>query len=191
MKTRVMTTPKDKLRRPAESLNDGSLENTSQARGCGVTSSQSESTLRNGHCGRRSARNGFQLFSVFVAMLLAAIALSGCCVTKPTLGAISVTDLSGKVAGQISSVVVGSSVDVSVAVYGNTGSLGVDWSLLCGGSAVVGFTTNVCGTITPVHVGSNINMVYLAPPYIPVGNTVTLTATVTSDPSQSASVTLT
>lgn len=101
------------------------------------------------------------------------------------------TDPSGTIAGQVSSVVVSSSVNVSVAVSGATVGLGVDWNLLCGGSAVVGFTTNVCGTITPVHVGSNINMVYLAPPYIPVGNTVTLTANATGDPSESASVTLT
>ncbi len=150
--------------------------------------SQSEGTPRNGHCKRRPARNGFQLLSACVAMLLAVIALSGCSASKPTLGAISVTDPSGKV---VSSVVVGSSVDVSVAVNGNTGALGVDWSLLCGGSAVIASNPSPCGTITPLHVGSNINMVYLAPPYIPVGNTVTLTATVTSDPSQSASVALT
>ena len=43
----------------------------------------------------------------------------------------------------------------------------------------------------PVHVGSNINMLYTAPAYVPIGNTVTLTAAATSDPSEKSSVTLT
>jgi hypothetical protein len=88
-------------------------------------------------------------------------------------------------------VVVSATVNVSVAVGSDTSGLGVDWNLICGGSAVPGFTLNVCGTINPVYVGSNINMIYTAPQYIPVGNTVTLTAASTSDPSRSVSVTLT
>lgn len=129
------------------------------------------------------------LFPILLSLI--AILIAGCTNAKPTLGAISVTDPSGAVKGQVNSVIVGGSVDVSVAVSNDTPALGVDWSLLCGGSAVPGFTANVCGTITPVHVGSNINMVYLAPAYIPVSNTVTLTATSTVDPSESTSAVLT
>ncbi|MGO9336289.1 MAG: hypothetical protein ACLPY1_02155 [Terracidiphilus sp.] len=122
---------------------------------------------------------------------LIAVSLAGCSNPMPRIGAISVTDPSGGTTGQVTSVIVSTSVNVTVAAVNGTTSLGVDWNLLCGGSAVPGFTTNVCGTITPVHVGSNANMVYVAPTYIPIGNTVTLTATATSDPSQSVSVTLT
>ena len=124
--------------------------------------------------------------SIFIA-----IVATGCSVARPSLGAISVTSPNGTSSAQVTSVVVSLSVDVTLSVSNDPTGLGVDWSLVCGGSAVPGFTTNVCGTITPVHVGSNISMVYLAPEYVPIGNTVTLTANATSDPSQSVSVTLT
>jgi hypothetical protein len=187
-----MTTPHDNLRRPAENLNDGSLEDTSRAGGCRrAEPSQSESAPPNGGRRRRTAGNGFQFLPAFFVLLLFATALSGCSATRPILGVISVTNPTGTPAGQVSSVVVNSSVDISVAVNGDRAGLGVDWNLLCGGSAVTTANPNPCGTITPVHVGSNVNMVYLAPPYIPVANTVTLTAIATGDPSQSASVTLT
>jgi hypothetical protein len=117
--------------------------------------------------------------------------LSGCSLSKPQLGPISVTDPSGGVQGQLISVIVNATVAVSVPVSEDGTNLGVDWSLTCLGSSVVTYTTNVCGTLNPVHVGSNINMLYTAPAYVPIGNTVTLTAAVTSDPSQQSSITLT
>ncbi|HUB51907.1 MAG TPA: hypothetical protein VL986_07165 [Terracidiphilus sp.] len=83
-----------------------------------------------------------------------------------------------------------STVDVSVTVTSGP-NLGVDWALTCGGSPNSIETTNVCGTLNPVHVGSNANMVYTAPAYVPVGTTVNLTATVTSDPTVSTTVALT
>lgn len=129
------------------------------------------------------------LFLSFFCLVV--LAVTGCSMPKPHLGAISITKPTGSSQGQVSSVIVSASVDVSVAVGSDGANLGVDWSLFCGGSPIASYTTNVCGTITPVHVGSNINMVYLAPAYVPVGNTVTLTAQATSDPSLSSSVTLT
>ena len=138
--------------------------------------------------GRAALPNVFFVFFFCWVVL----AVCGCSApTKPQLGAISVTDPGGTSQTQTTSVIVNASVDVSVTVDNDGANLGVDWSLLCGGSPIASYTTNVCGTITPVHVGSNINMVYLAPAYVPVGNTATLTATLTSDPSRSASVTLT
>jgi hypothetical protein len=123
--------------------------------------------------------------------LLVVFGLTGCSPVKPQIGSISVTDPSGVVQGQLTSVIVNTAAAVSVSVINDSNSLGVDWSLSCLGSSVATYTTNVCGTLNPVHVGSNINMLYTAPAYVPVGNTVTLTADVTSDPSQSLSVTLT
>lgn len=150
---------------------------------------KSETRIRDRH--RKRARNGLRSLHVYVFLVFIALIPTGCTVTKPSLGAISVTDPGGTASAQITSVIVNASVDVSVAVNNDTTGLGVDWSLQCGGSAVPGYKTNVCGTITPVHVGSNINMVYVAPVYVPIGNTVTLIATATSDPSKSVSVTLT
>ncbi|MGA9673652.1 MAG: hypothetical protein WBQ94_30955 [Terracidiphilus sp.] len=132
----------------------------------------------------------FRVILAFLVLHLIVLTQTGCSGTKSALGSISVTNPTGG-SGQANSVIVNNSVDVTVSVIGNAAGLGVDWNLLCGGSAVVGYTTDVCGSLTPVHVGSNIAMVYLAPQYVPVGNTVTLTATVTGNPSQSASVTLT
>ncbi len=140
--------------------------------------------------GKMAALCALDFLALFPIVFLVAVSVAGCSDPKAGLGAISVTNPNGGTSGQVTSVIVNTSVNVSVPVSNDTSSLGVDWSLLCGGSAVPGFTINVCGTITPVHVGSNINMVYLAPPYVPIGNSVTLTATATSDPSQSVSVTL-
>jgi hypothetical protein len=128
------------------------------------------------------------LFSLF---FLAVLGLSGCSSTKPQLGPISVTNANGGAPGQLTSVIVSSAVDVSVPVLNNANNLGVDWTLTCGGSAVITFTTNVCGTLNPVYVGSNIEMLYTAPAYVPIGNTVTLTASAAGDPSVQSSVTLT
>jgi hypothetical protein len=136
-------------------------------------------------CGR------IQIAAAFLIITLIAIGVTACSKSVSTLGAISVTDPNGATSGQVTSVIVNTSVDVSVAASGDLAGLGVDWNLLCGGSAVTVSNPNPCGTITPTHVGSNINMVYLAPLYVPIGNTVTLTASATGDPSLSVSVVLT
>ena len=140
---------------------------------------------------RKRSGNVLRSFPVIEFLLLAPLILTGCTRTRPSLGTISVTNPTATSSAPVTSVIVETSVDVSVAVNNGTPGLGVDWTLLCGGSAVVGYTTNVFGTITPVYVNSNINMVYLAPEYVPIGNTVTLTATSVSDPSETVSVTLT
>jgi len=119
------------------------------------------------------------------------VGLFGCSGLKQQLGVISVTDPSGTVHGQLTSVIVNATAAVSIPVFNDANSLGVDWALTCSGSSVPTYTTNVCGTLNPVHVGSNINMIYTAPAYVPIGKTVVLTATATSDPSLQSSVTLT
>ena len=134
------------------------------------------------------------LNAMFLSFLCtAAIAAIGCSALKPQLGAISVT---GSNSVSQSSVVVSvpgspSSVNVTVGVANDGTNLGVNWSLVCGGSPTKLETTNVCGTMAPVYAGNKSDMTYTAPYYVPIGNTVTLTATATSDPSQSASVILT
>jgi len=123
--------------------------------------------------------------------LLLFCGICGCSAVKQQLGAISVTDPSGVKPGQLTSVIVSATAAISVPVLNDPNALGVDWLLTCGGSSVPTYTTNVCGTLNPVHVGSSINMIFTAPAYVPIGNTVTLTAAATSDPSEKTSVTLT
>ena len=125
-------------------------------------------------------------------LCFAAFALSGCSSTRPTIGGISVTDTKPPNPA-ISSVVVGATANVSASVGNDGPNLGVDWTLNCGGSPNTALepASVACGSLNPVHVGSDIVMVYTAPAYVPTGNTVTLTATATSDPAVSASVNLT
>jgi hypothetical protein len=126
-----------------------------------------------------------------VLMLALAGSLTGCSTPRPQISAISVTAPSGSTQGQATSVVVNATVDVSVTVNNDGPNLGVDWNVTCGGSPNSIETTNVCGTLNPAHVGSTVEMIYTAPAYVPIGNTVTLTAQVTSDPSVQATVVLT
>jgi hypothetical protein len=116
---------------------------------------------------------------------------TGCSTARPQISAISVSNPSGSTQGKITSVVVNATVDVSVTVVNDGPNLGVDWNVTCGGSPNTIETTNVCGTLNPAHVGSTVEMLYTAPAYVPVGNTVTLAAQVTSDPAVQASLVLT
>ena len=137
--------------------------------------------------------------AVFLLLSMALAALWGCNVSAvPQLGAISVTtDPATTPPTALSSVIVGTPAFVSVAVGQDQENLGVNWTVTCLGSPKVvppnqpNPDPNPCGTISPVYVGSNVNMTYTAPTYIPVGNTVTITAFATSDPAVSSSITLT
>ncbi len=137
--------------------------------------------------GRAAWMNTVILFPLCFFMLV----LAGCSGSKPHLDGFSVTDPSSGAA--ITTVIVNATADVSVSVGSDGPNLGVDWSLVCGGSPNTALepASVACGSLNPVHVGNSIAMVYTAPAYVPIGSTVTLTAAVTSDPSVTASVTLT
>jgi hypothetical protein len=89
----------------------------------------------------------------------------------------------------------GSATNLSAFVDDGTatnaaGQLGVDWSVSCNGS--------VCGSMIPQHTASDngrstqqVTTSYAAPPIVPTGGTVTITATATADPSKTVSATLT
>lgn len=119
--------------------------------------------------------------------------LSGCGSSVATkAGAISVTYPSGVTADQFP---VLSTVAVSMAPLNEKVNAGVDWTLTCGGSPlappVSGVTSVGCGTLLPAHTASGVPATYTAPALIPVGTTVTITAAVTSDPSQTSTLALT
>jgi hypothetical protein len=68
--------------------------------------------------------------------------------------------------------------------------LGVDWTLTCGGNAQIGYVTTGCGSLLPAHTANGVPATYTAPGAIPADNTITITARVTSDPSQASSATI-
>jgi hypothetical protein len=65
---------------------------------------------------------------------------------------------------------------------------GVDWTVTCGSTGA-----GACGSfsLNPAHTASNVVIIYTAPPSVPTGNTVTIIATSTADPTQSVSATVT
>jgi hypothetical protein len=60
----------------------------------------------------------------------------------------------------------------------------VDWSVSCG-------TANACGSFTAAHTASGVSTAYTAPPAVPAGGTVTLTAKSTTSPAVSISAVVT
>jgi hypothetical protein len=106
-------------------------------------------------------------------------------------GSISVTEPSGATSGQLSSLSAGSTVQVNMTPVGDKSNDGVNWTVTCGGSPVTGsITGGACGTFVPTHTPDGVASMFTAPSIIPIGNTVTITAAVASNPSASSSVTL-
>jgi hypothetical protein len=130
---------------------------------------------------------------VLVLSMTATGILSGCGSNlSGKAGAISVTDPSGTVSGQLTSLAVGAKANVVMTPVNDTLNVGVDWSVLCSGSPITGNTTNgACGTISPAHTIAGAIAVYTAPTNIPIDNTVTISAALTSNPSARSSSTLT
>ena len=82
-----------------------------------------------------------------------------------------------------SSLVVASSTPVTAVVANDSSNAGVDWSVTCASSGA-------CGSFNPTHTASGTATTYTAPPAIPAGNTVTITATSTADHTKSVSATI-
>ena len=130
-----------------------------------------------------------------VCMVALAMMLSGCGSSfssgGATAGPISMTNAAG-VTGPVTSLAVGSAVQLRITPVGDKSSAGVDWTVTCGGNPVTGSITNgACGTLAPVHTVDGASTFYTAPSQVPINTSITITATVTSNPSQSTSVSLT
>ncbi|MBT9331577.1 hypothetical protein [Paracidobacterium acidisoli] len=105
-------------------------------------------------------------------------------------GPISVT--SSTHTGQVSSLAVSTAVNVSTTPVNDPANEGVDWTVTCGGNPVTGSVTGgACGTLAPTHTPGGAAALYTAPGLIPLGTTVTITASVASNPSQTSRVRLT
>jgi hypothetical protein len=146
--------------------------------------------------GQRRARwigpgNGYGV----ACMAALIMALTGCGGTSSSGGAkagpISTTNAAG-VTGHIASLTLGSKASFSMMPVGDNSNAGVDWTVTCEGNPVTGSTSNgACGTLAPAHTADGAATVYTAPSVAPIGESITVTATVTSNPSQSSSVSLT
>lgn len=104
---------------------------------------------------------------------------------------ISVVSSSGAT-GQVSSLAVASTAKLSMTPINDSLHAGVDWTVTCGGNPVTGSVVNgACGTLSPAHTTDGAATLFTAPSVVPIGTTVTITATLTGNPSQSSSVSLT
>lgn len=72
---------------------------------------------------------------------------------------------------------------LTAVVSNDSANKGVSWSVICGSGA--------CGSFSSLTTASGQATTYTAPSAVPAGNTVTVTATSISDPTKSASATLT
>lgn len=106
-------------------------------------------------------------------------------------GPISLTNAAG-VTGPVVSLALANTLKLSMMPTGDKANAGVDWTVICGGNPVTGSITNgACGTLAPAHTQDGGSTLYTAPSQIPVNASITITATVSSNPSQSSSVSLT
>ena len=119
--------------------------------------------------------------------------ITGCgkgSISGATAAPISLTTPSGAT-GQANSLVLAATAQLSMMPSGDSANAGVDWTVTCGGNPVTGSISNgACGTLSPTHTADGAVTVYTAPSVLPIGDTVTITASVTSNPSQSTSVSL-
>jgi len=106
-------------------------------------------------------------------------------------GVISVINSSGK-AGAVTQLAILDTLQLSMMPSGDTLNAGVDWTVICGGNPRTGSTTSGgCGILVPAHTADGAATVYTGPSAVPINQTVTITATVTSNPSQTNSLTFT
>jgi hypothetical protein len=81
-------------------------------------------------------------------------------------------------------IVEGATAPLIATVNNDAQNEGVDWTVTCG-------SAGACGFFTPTHTASGVATVYQAPPAVPTGNTVMITAKPTADPTKSDSETVT
>jgi hypothetical protein len=106
-------------------------------------------------------------------------------------GSITVTNASG-VTGSVTSLAVANTLKLSMTPTGDKVNAGVDWTVTCGGNSITGSVTGgACGTLVPTHTQDGATTVYAAPSMVPIDGAVTVTATVTANPSQTSSVSFT
>ena len=131
----------------------------------------------------------------FTGLVLVVSTFTGCgggaAGSGPKAGPITVTFAGGS-SNHPGAMVLSTSAQLSMSPVGDVLNAGVDWTVTCGGSPATGSVTGgACGTLAPAHTPAGTATLFIAPGLVPLGSTVTITASVTSNPSQSSTVTLT
>ncbi len=122
------------------------------------------------------------------AAVLVFIGCGGTSSSSATAGPILINGANAKT----TSVSVASVIQLSMMPTGDRLAAGVDWTVTCQGNPTTGSVVNgACGTLAPVHTADGSATNYTAPSVVPIGTAIVIAATVTSNPSQSSSVTLT
>jgi len=133
-------------------------------------------------------------FGMLASLTLMSLMITGCGKSSPSGGnatPITVTNANGLTA-PATALSIGSTLNLSMTPSNDVVSAGVDWAVSCLGNPTTGsFTNGACGTLAPTHTTGGGTTVFTAPSAIPIGNTVTITATVTSNPSQASTVSFT
>ena len=134
---------------------------------------------------------GLLAFLLCLALGLVSAGCSGNVSSGVKAGSISVTNSSGKT-GAVTQLSILDTLQLSMTPSNDSLNAGVDWTVTCGGNPRTGSTTGgACGTLVPAHTADGVATVYTAPSVVPINQAVTIIATVTSNPSQSSSLTLT
>lgn len=81
------------------------------------------------------------------------------------------------------SLVAGTTANLTATVNNDSANAGVNWTVTCGSSA--------CGSFNPAQTGSGAATIFTAPIAVPSGNTVTVTATSVKDSTKIATATIT
>jgi hypothetical protein len=141
-----------------------------------------------------SGRRGVVSLLFLLCLTVPSLVLTGCsssATPHATAGPINFINSSGA-SEKVSVLPIASTVKLSMMPTGDSVNAGVDWVIACGGNPVTGSITNgACGTLSSVHTADGQATTYVAPSVVPIGASITITATVTSNPSQSSSVNLT
>jgi hypothetical protein len=109
--------------------------------------------------------------------------------TKFVSATITILPISVSVSPATLSVATNGTGSLSAAVTNDGENKGVDWIVSCTNSV----TPGNCGTVSPSHTASGASTTYTAPSLanIAVGNAIAITATSTTDPTKSATATIT
>jgi len=146
-------------------------------------------------CSGRSPRKAMPFVCGAICVTALGMLIAGCggssvSSSSAKAGSISITNSSGTTG--ITSLAVASTAQLSMTPVNDVSKAGVDWTVTCGGNPTTGSITNgACGTLSPAHTANSGTTVYTAPSQIPINTWVTITATVTSNPAQSSSASLT
>ncbi len=122
---------------------------------------------------------GFAIFGLGMASFI------GCNSSSSVHAGAVVVSIAGiTTSGKPVSIAAGGKATVSMSPVNDSHGAGVDWTAICLGNPVTGKATGgACGTFSPSHTAAGVPALYTAPAQVPIGSTVTLSASVTSDPS--------